>query len=269
MEVLILAPQWGFESLPFEDFIIKIKEAGFDGIDTWLPQQPQERKDFIRLLNEYRLPIVAHQHQARGGDIDEFCKSFEYYLNLAMECNPVLINSHSGRDYFTISEQLRVIDLANDFSVKNNIRVVHETHRGRLGFSPYNAKELFGLRPGMKITADFSHWVCVTESYLENCVAIVDEAISRTEHIHARVGYPHGPQVPDPRAAEWQEATNIFMNWWLRILDYKRIAGEKIFTITPEFGPPPYMVTIPSTGEPIADQFEINCFIKDLLRNSI
>ena len=47
--------------------------------------------------------------------------------------------------------------MAAEFSVKNNIRVVHETHRGRLGFSPYNAKELFNLRPEMKVTADLSH----------------------------------------------------------------------------------------------------------------
>lgn len=269
MQLLILAAQWGFEHLPFEDFIIKIKTAGFDGIDTWIPELPQERKDFIKLLDEFKLPIVCHQHQAKGDNIDEFCRSFEYYLNLSMECNPVLINSHSGRDYFLIDEQLRVIDVAAEFSVKNNIRVVHETHRGRLGYSPYNANELFKLRPEMKASADLSHWVCVTESYLEHCPDIINEVISHAEHIHARVGHPEGPQVPDPRVAEWQQATNIFLNWWTRIIAHKRKAGYKQFTVTPEFGPPPYMVTSPSTGKPIADQFELNCFIKDLIRNSI
>ncbi len=267
MKVLILAPQWGFENLHFEDFIIKIKEAGFDGVDTWVPENANERKDFTRLLREYRLPIVCHQHQAKGSNIKEFCRSFEYYLNLSMECDPVLINSHSGRDYFGINEQLAVIDAADEFSARNNIRVVHETHRGRLAFSPYNAKELFGLRPEMKVTADLSHWVCVTESYLEHCADIVDETIARTEHIHARVGHTQGPQVPDPRAEEWQYATDAFMNWWTRILEHKKMLGKTMFTITPEFGPPPYMLTNPATGKPVADQFELNCFIKDLIRD--
>jgi sugar phosphate isomerase/epimerase len=267
MQVLILATQWGFESLTFEDFIIKIKEAGFDGIDTWLPEQPQERKAFIRLLNEYRLPIVCHQHQAKGNNINEFCSSFEYHLNLCMECGPVLINSHSGRDFFSIDDQLRVIDVADNFAIKHNIKVVHETHRGRLGYSPYNAKQLFDLRPDMRVTADLSHWVCVTESYLEHCPDIVDETITRAEHIHARVGHTQGPQVPDPRAAGWQEATRIFMGWWARILEHKRMSGSKLFTITPEFGPPPYMLTDPSNGKPMADQFDLNCFIKNLIRN--
>jgi len=269
MQVLILAPQWGFEQLPFEDFIIKIKSAGFDGLDTWVPEDARERKQFARLLQDYQLPIVCHQHQARGNTIDEFCRSFEYYLNLCMECNPILINSHSGRDYFTIDEQLRVIDVATEFSIKHNITVAHETHRGRLGFSPYNAKELFTQRPGMKITADLSHWVCVTESYLDHCPGIVEEAIARAEHIHARVGHPEGPQVPDPRMSEWQEATRIFMSWWLRILAQQERSGKKQCTITPEFGPPPYMLTVPATGQPVADQFALNCFIKDLLKDKM
>ena len=85
-----------------------------------------------------------------------------------------------------MEEQLLVIDTAEKFSIKNNIRIAHETHRGRIGFSPGNASKLFNLRPGMKITADLSHWVCVTESYLENFQQALSEAIVRTEHVHAK-----------------------------------------------------------------------------------
>ncbi|NQX57021.1 sugar phosphate isomerase/epimerase [Pedobacter panaciterrae] len=267
MKTQILCTLWGLEHLPLEDSFLKVKQAGYDGVDAWIPEDAAERKKFIRLLDEYQFPIVCHQHQATGTDIKSFCKSFEYYLNLSMECNPILINSHSGKDYFSKDEQLRVIDTAQEFSVKRNIRVAHETHRGRIGFSPYNAMELFALRPDMKITADLSHWVCVTESYLENCPNILEEAIKRTEHIHARVGYPEGPQVTDPRVKEWQTATQIFLEWWGKIIDYKKEAGDELLTITPEFGPPPYMVTLPSNGMPVADQFEINSYMKDLLRS--
>ena len=180
MKLLILCPQWGMEHLPIEDFLIRVKEGGYDGIDTWVPEDPTERKRFIRLLNEYQLKIVSHQHQAKGGNIDSFCSSLEYYLNLSLECDPLLINSHSGRDYFSLADQLRVIDTVEEFSIKNNITIAHETHRGRIGFSPYNAWDLFQLRPQMKITADFSHWTCVTESYLENSAEIIEEAIRRT-----------------------------------------------------------------------------------------
>ena len=165
MKLLILCPQWGSEHLSLEDFFAKVKEAGYYGVDTWLPEDVNERKKFKSLLDKYQLEIVSHQHQAKGNNIDEYCKSLEYYLSLSLECNPLLINSHSGRDYFSMNDQLKVIDTVEEFSLKHNIIVAHETHRGRIGYSPYNAIELFNQRPAMKITADFSHWTCVTESF--------------------------------------------------------------------------------------------------------
>jgi len=119
----------------------------------------------------------------------------------------------------------------------------------------------------MKITADFSHWVCVTESFLEMFAEELDEAIHRTEHIHARVGFPEGPQIPDPRLPNWQQPVRFFMTIWKKILEYQRSLGTNIFTVTPEFGPPPYMWTNPETSEPIANQWEVNRYMKDLLRS--
>ena len=85
MQLKILCPQLGYEHLQIEDFFIKIKEAGYNGTDTWMPENKHERKIFISLLKEYNLSIVSHQHQAQGNTITEFCRSYEYYLNIAME----------------------------------------------------------------------------------------------------------------------------------------------------------------------------------------
>lgn len=265
MELKILCPQWGQEHLDNEAFFAKVKDAGYDGVDTWIPENNDDRKRFIRLLSEFDLSVVSHQHQAKGNSIDEFCKSFEYYLNLSLESNPILINSHSGRDFFTIEEQLQVIDIAENFSAKKNIHVAHETHRGRIGYGPLNSRELFELRPNMKITADFSHWVCVTESYLENFEKELAEAIIRTEHIHARVGFTEGPQIPDPRNPFWKHQVDFFLKLWEQILTYRHSVGTEFFTITPEFGPPPYMWTNMNDNLPIANQWDINLFMKNLL----
>lgn len=269
MKLLTLCPQWGSEHLPLEDFFIKVKESGYDGIDTWMPEDVNERKKIISLLAEYQLVIVSHQHQAQGNTIDKFCKSLEYYLSVSIECNPLLINSHSGRDYFSLDEQLKVIDTIEEFSIKNNLIVAHETHRGRIGYSPYNAMDLFKQRPEMKITADFSHWVCVTESWLENSSEILEEAIKRTRHVHARVGYTQGPQIPDPRLAAWGEPADYFMAIWKRIFDYQKSINADFLTITTEFGPPPYMWTNLEDNSPITSQWDVNCYMKDLLRQSL
>lgn len=269
MRLLILCTQWGSEQLPLEEFFSGAKEAGYDGIDTWMPEDVNERKKFISLLDRYELKIVSHQHQAKGNTIDAFCKSLEYYLHLSMECNPLLINSHSGRDFFSFDEQLKVIDTAEEFSAKHNITIAHETHRGRIGYSPYNAMELFKQRPAMKITADFSHWTCVTESWLEHSPAIMDEAIRRTKHVHARVGYKEGPQIPDPRIAAWKEPVDFFLGIWKRIIIHQQSTGSEFFTMTPEFGPPPYMWTKRDDDLPVANQWDINCFMKNLLREQL
>ncbi len=265
MDLKILCPQWGQEHLEIEAFFVKVKEAGYDGVDTWLPEDKHERRRFIRLLEDYGLQMVSHQHQAKGDTIDAFCKSFEYYLNLSLESNPILINSHSGKDHFTLEDQLQVLDVAENFAAKKGIRIAHETHRGRIGFGPVNARELFALRPEMKITADFSHWVCVTESYLENFEKEVQEAILRTEHIHARVGFPEGPQIPDPRSPYWKNEVDFFLSLWGRIIEEQRTGDRELFTITPEFGPQPYMWTSLKDNSSVANQWDINCFMKDLL----
>lgn len=265
MKLLMLCPQWGSEHLPLEDFFLKVKDAGYDGIETWVPEDINERKKFISLLSRYQLKSVSHQHQAKGNGIDKYCKSLEHYLYLSMECNPLLINSHSGRDYFSFDEQLQVIDTVEEFSIKNNITIAHETHRGRIGFSPYNAMELFKQRPDMKITADFSHWTCVTESWLENSTTILEEAIKRSKHLHARVGYTQGPQIPDPRLVAWIEPVDFFLGIWKQIIQHQKSIGADYFTITTEFGPPPYMWTNLNDNLPISSQWDINCFMKNLL----
>lgn len=269
MQLMILCPQWGSEDLDLEDFLIGVKEAGYDGIDTWVPESRMERRRLRSLLEQYGLVMVSHQHQAQGKNITEFCKSFDYFLSLSQETNPLLINSHSGGDYFSFEDQLRVIDTALEFEARNGIEVVHETHRGRMLFCPQVAEPLFLARKDLRITADFSHWVCVTESYLEHFTAILEEASNRTRHVHARVGFPEGPQIPDPRHPAWQTAMQHFLRWWTTIIKAHKKQGAHQLTITTEFGPPPYMWTQLHNNEPVVSQWDVNLYMKELLRSII
>ena len=196
MKIKILSPLWGHEHISQPDFLEKIRLAGYDGFDMWLPEDPLLKKQLFGYLQKYEMCIVTHQHQASGATFDDFKLSFQKNLSLCSEPTPLLINSHTGRDYFSLEQNLTLIDIANEFSVKSGITVVHETHRGRLGYSPQITEQIFKMKKDFMITADFSHWVCVTESFLENFSQTLSEAIERTLHVHARVGYEEGPQVP-------------------------------------------------------------------------
>jgi sugar phosphate isomerase/epimerase len=266
MQVKILSPLWGHEHLEYPVFLDKMKDAGYDGFDTWIPDDENEKKLLFDYLQKHEMYIVTHQHQAEGNSFTEFKSSFKLQLQKCAEPHPILINSHTGRDYFSFEQNLELIDIAQEFSDKTGITIAHETHRGRLGYSPQMLSEFLKVRNNFSITADFSHWVCVTESMLENFSEIIEESIFRSKHIHARIGFEEGPQVPDPRAPEWQYAIEHFLAWWDEIILHNRRAGTIILPITTEFGPQPYMPSIPFSNIPVSDQFAINCFMKDLLR---
>lgn len=265
MQIKILSPLWGHEHLNIRVFLDKMRGAGYDGYDTWIPEKAPEKKILYDYLQKHEMFIVTHQHRAEGKQFHEFKSSFKKQLIECAEPSPVLINSHTGRDYFTFEQNLELIDIAAEFSEKTGITVAHETHRGRLGYSPQMLSEFYNVRKDFCITADFSHWVCVTESMLQNFSDILQESIVRSRYIHTRIGFEEGPQVPDPRAPEWEYALNIFQGWWDEIVEANAIKGCKIMPLTTEFGPQPYMPSIPFSNNPVADQFEINCYMKDLL----
>ena len=76
-----------------------------------------------------------------------------------------------------------------------------------------------------------------------------------------------GPQITDPRAPENEAFVQAHLNWWDRIVQHHLDAGSPVLTITPEFGPYPYMPEIPLTREPVASQWDINLHMKNLLRD--
>jgi sugar phosphate isomerase/epimerase len=161
---------------------------------------------------------------------------------------------------------LELIDLGNAIGEKYGVKVLHETHRGRFLYSAPASLAFFKTSKDLKICADFSHWVCVSESLLEDQEEVVQHGIQRAHHIHGRVGHAQGPQINDPRAPEWKAEVDTFTSWWQRIIDRAVADNLPYFTITPEFGPLPYMWSKPYSQEPLGDQWEINCYMKDYLK---
>ncbi len=103
------------------------------------------------------------------------------------------------------------------------------------------------------------------ESWLEDQQEIISLALGRTDHIHARVGHPEGPQVSDPRAPEWEKASKVHFAWWDQVVQRKKAEGKPMTFLT-EFGPPDYMPTLPYTHQPLSDQWGINVYMLEVLR---
>jgi sugar phosphate isomerase/epimerase len=266
LDVTILATNWGFEGTQ-DAFCKKVKEEGYDGIEIWWPMEQQARDELFAALKKYNLK-VGFLCGAQQKDFNEHYELFKKMVTAAATNatqKPIYINCHSGRDYFSYEENGKFIELTTELAAQTEIAICHETHRSRLLYSAPAAKHYFEKHPGLRITFDVSHWCCVSESLLQDQQETVNTALARTDHIHARIGHPEGPQVNDPRAPEWEGVVKAHLAWWDAIAELKKAQGKPL-TILTEFGPPDYMPTMPYTRKPLADQWAINVHMLQLLR---
>ncbi len=269
MELKYFCPMWGSEELEKEAFFRKVKDAGYDGVEMGLPFNQNEKANILTLIEKYGLELIVQHWETATSNFHEHKEEFRLRLENLATAKSLFINSQTGKDYFTFEQNAELIEIAKEISNKYNIKIIHEIHRGKFSFAAHVMESYLKKLPGLRIGFDVSHWCNVAESFLQDQTDAVDLAISRTDHIHARVGFPEGPQVPDPRVPEWQEALQVHLGWWKKIIENNREAGRKVFTVTTEFGPFPYMPILPFSRQPVSSQWDINIFMKDLLKKEL
>ncbi len=264
LQISFFCTNWGMD-VPWDTFCGQLKAAGFDGVETWLPADSEHREEMVAALEKYELELILLSG-GRGSTFETYLETYVANLKLAAQYRPRLINCHTGKDYFTFDQNRQLIDTAAAIGRESGVEVVHETHRGRFSFAAHITRSYLERLPGLSLTLDISHWCNVHESMLADQAETVELALSRTRHIHARVGHPQGPQVNDPRAPEWKEVVQQHLKWWDQVLKYQQQTGKATLTITTEFGPPAYMPVLPYTKQPVANQWSINNYMLNLLK---
>jgi sugar phosphate isomerase/epimerase len=262
-ELKIMATNWGYNG-DAASFCAAAKKEGYDGIEVWVPGDEAGRRILAEAVTKYGLALGL---LCGGSDKDpaKHLQQFREALTAAVAMQPIYINCHSGRDHFTMEQNKPLIDLTTDLTRKTGVPIYHETHRGRSLFAATVTREYIQRFPDLRLTLDISHWCCVHESGLEDQEETVATALSRTDHIHARIGHAEGPQVNDPRAPEWDYMVKRHFTWWDKVVERKKKEGKKL-TILTEFGPPHYLPALPYSQLPIADQWAINVHMMKLLR---
>jgi sugar phosphate isomerase/epimerase len=267
MNIKFFCPMWGSDKLDFKVFLVKVKKSGYHGVEMSLPEKTGERDGIIAQLKRADLELIAQHWETLEPDYEKHKTDYRRRLINLAEAGPLFINSQTGKDYFSFEQNAGLIAVADEISAEYGIRILHETHRGKFSFAAHITADYLRKLPALHLSVDLSHWCAVAESWLDDQKEALDLALSRAHHIHARVGFPEGPQIPDPRVPEWKDALDIHTSWWRRVIDQRRKEGWKEFTITPEFGPQPYMIHLPTTGEPIANQWDVNVFMMEHLRS--
>jgi sugar phosphate isomerase/epimerase len=263
-ELLIFATNWGFTG-SWDQFCAKIKQEGYDGAEAWYPEDEKQRHDFLSAFEKHNLKFGL---LVGGNDSDpkKHLQQFTSSLDNAAALKPVYINCHSGRDHFSFEQNKAFIDRTTEVTTRTKVPVYHETHRGRILYAAPVARQFMEKIQQLRLTLDISHWCNVHESLLHDQEDTIALALSRTDHIHTRVGHAEGPQVNDPRAPEWKDAVAAHIAWWDRVVDIKRKEGKRLTMLT-EFGPADYLPALPFTRQPVANQWEINKYMLDTLRS--
>lgn len=266
MNIKFFCPRWGSADIPFSTFINKVSEDEYDGVEISLPDSTSEQREYLAVLADAGMPFILQHHQTDKKTAEEYIPEFVSRLEVLADARPLFINSQTGKDFFSFEDNCRIIEKANEIEAKSGIPIFHETHRGKFSFACHVMPGYLDAFPKLKITADFSHWVNVSESLLEHQQEAIERIISHVYHIHSRVGYPEGPQVNHPGAPENKAFLERHLEWWDAIINKRRNHEGTEFTITSEFGPIPYMPTLPFTGQPVSNQWQINKFMMTLLK---
>ena len=250
MKLVIFRHLWGVTG-QWEELFPRFKQAGYSGIEAAIPPAA-DRQRFRALLQQHRLEYIP-QVFSTGQSVAEHLESLREQVEVARSFRPRLINAHSGKDAFSEEDSLRFFEAALRLEQRAGVQLAHETHRGRILYNPWITHRLLERFPELNLCCDFSHWVCVCERLLEDQGPLLRRCARQCLHVHARVGYEQGPQVPDPRAPEYQRHVDAHEAWWRQIWSAQASRGFRVSTLTPEFGPPGYLHTLPFTGAPISD----------------
>lgn len=268
MRLDFYAAWWGRDAHGIEAMVDEVASEGYDGIETFVPPGAEDRRRLRRAIDSAGLRCIAHQYEADGDD-KTVRRQLRDNLLRAGELEPVLVNSHTGRDHWPAERIDPLLDVAADVARTLGVEVLHETHRSRFPYSAAVTAGYLERRPDLLLTADLSHWACVSETLLDDQADALELALAHTRHTHLRVGWAQSAQVPDPAHARWRTELETHVGWWRRIRDHLAASGREAMTLTCEVGPPPYTPVDPDTGAPLYDFRAQNRWLREHVRSEL
>ena len=268
MQVLFLKSKWEVPSWSLADFLARVRDDGFDGTELFLPFL-DEGPELVQELHQHHGLELALAIVTEGDTAPAHMDALDEAFERAARYRPILINGHVGRDILAFDDNVRLVERALTLSAETGIPFVLETHRRRPTFSAPHTVRLLDALPDLHLNLDVSHWMVVHESDLSDQEDAIARVVERTRHVHARVGFEEGPQVPDPRAPEWNAQLRRHLRIWRDVVDAGRHAGVPRLCFTPEFGPPPYQPTLPYTEQPVADVWSANVAMRNMLLDAL
>lgn len=263
MKLRLYRSYWG-ATPAYADYAAEAQADGYDGLEAAVPLDRAARHQLQAALTAFGFDLIAEICTAGSYVPDRQATPQQHLDDLARKLDAALllaprhINCIAGCDAWPVGQSLDFFGRAIALAQQAGVSLSFETHRSRSLFTPWITRELVAALPALTLTADFSHWCVVCERLMDSELDTLDAIAPRVRHLHARVGYDQGPQVPHPAAPEHAGALAAHQRWWALCWEALRASGCTEATMTPEFGPDGYLHRLPFTDQPVADLREIN-----------
>jgi len=244
-----------------EEKIARIAEAGFDGINGFLPA-PENEERWKRLLERYGLSFSVNAYPRSAAEMESFLKRAEEYGDIqhinVQVLTPFLIDDPAV-------DLLRELDR---LSREKGIPTYIETHRGTITQDLLRTVSYLEKLDSLRLTLDLSHYVVAGEMHTvaveaENLFSVL---LSRASAFHARVS--NGEQVQVNLGPEGEHPMmKHFERWWGEgMRQWRTSAGPgDVLPFVVELGPPPYAITLDEyagrTAE-IGDRWQQSLFLR-------
>ena len=264
MELQLYKTLWGHQGAlaAAADQALASGCIGLEGNADRLPRDELREVLQSRGLAYIQEIVTAGNYVPRRHDtVQEHLADVEHQLRLGQSLQPQFVTIIGGCDAWSLEQSVHFFGEAQELAARMGIVCSFETHRSRSLFNPWITLAVLERLPELKLTCDFSHWVVVLERQLDDDWDAVREVAKHAHHIHARVGYDQGPQVPHPAAPEYASALASHQRCWETIWSQQFALGRACSTMTPEFGPDGYLHTLPYTRQPVADLEQINAWM--------
>lgn len=275
MQLMTFKTLWGHPDTDRIDSLVtacdRALSAGFDGIEGQIPVDSALGERFAEALAARGLAYIAEVCTAgsyvpdRTASLTDHLADLDGQLRRLGPLKPLLVNCIGGCDRWDIATSVEFFRGALDLAGRHGVAIAFETHRGRSLYSPWVAEKVLE-RLALPLTCDFSHWCVVCEGLGESEDELLREVARCAVHIHGRVGYDQGPQVPDPQASRYAADLERHLRWWRWIWEARNLQGHSHSTLTPEFGPDGYQAIDPVSDRPVGDLDELNRWLAQRCR---
>ena len=117
-------PLWGNEKMPFIKFLSNVKNAGYDGVEMSLPMDESKRIEIAAAVQSHGLELIGQHWETADCDFDTHLTNYTRRLENLAAARPLFINSQSGKDYYSMDQNIALISAAAEIEALTGVKII-------------------------------------------------------------------------------------------------------------------------------------------------